>query len=147
MVFRKRLWLSVLCFVYVGACTHAQAPEPVPPVSKNRSVPEIGADSGVPVSSIEEDENELQNTLKWTTASEVENFGFDIYRALSEEGSFERITHDPIAGAGTIDEPQAYVYKDYKIKAGVDYYYYIESISLAGVREIFSPVIRAPAKN
>jgi hypothetical protein len=86
------------------------------------------------------------NTLKWTTASEVDNFGFDIYRALSEDGPFERITAEPIPGAGTIDEPQNYVFIDDKIDPTRDYYYYIESISLGGVREVFSPVIRAPAK-
>ncbi len=42
----------------------------------------------------------LANTLKWTTASEVENFGFDIYRGLSEDGPFEKITTEPLSGAG-----------------------------------------------
>lgn len=88
----------------------------------------------------------VRNTLKWTTASEVDNFGFDIYRSLAEDGPFERITSEPLAGAGTTDEPQSYVYVDEDIDSSKDYYYYIESISLGGVREIFSPVIRAPAK-
>jgi hypothetical protein len=86
------------------------------------------------------------NTLKWTTASEVENFGFDIYRSLAEDGPFDRITDRPLAGAGTTDEPQSYVFVDEDIDPSKDYYYYIESISLGGIREKFSPVIRAPAK-
>ncbi len=86
------------------------------------------------------------NTLKWTTASEVDNFGFDIYRALDEDGPFERITIEPMPGAGTTDEPQNYVFVDSEIDPGKDYFYYIESISLGGIRETFSPVIRAPAK-
>lgn len=86
------------------------------------------------------------NTLKWTTASEVDNFGFDIYRSLSEDGPFDRITTEPLAGAGTTDEPQNYVFVDSEIDPTRDYFYYIESISLGGVREVFSPVIRAPAK-
>jgi hypothetical protein len=88
----------------------------------------------------------LANTLKWTTASEVDNFGFDIYRSLSEDGPFDRITEEPLPGAGTTDEPQRYVFADEDIDPSKDYYYYIESISLGGVREVFSPVIRAPAK-
>ena len=91
-------------------------------------------------------EDPLVNTLKWTTASEVENFGFDIYRAETENGPFDRITPEPIAGAGTTDEPQNYVFVDAEIDPTRDYYYYIESISLGGVREVFSPVIRSPAK-
>lgn len=89
----------------------------------------------------------LSNTLKWSTASEVENFGFDIYRSTSEDGPFEKMTQEPIPGAGTIDEPQSYVWKDTSIKADVAYFYYIESISYAGVRERFSPIIKAPAKH
>ena len=88
----------------------------------------------------------MANTLKWTTASEVDNFGFDIYRSLNEDGPFDRITDDPLPGAGTTDEPQNYVFVDSEIDPTKDYYYYIESISLGGVREVFSPVIRSPAK-
>jgi len=88
----------------------------------------------------------LVNTLKWTTASEVDNFGFDIYRSVSKDGPFDRITSEPLAGAGTTDEPQDYVFVDDVIDPSKDYYYYIESISLGGVREDFSPVIRSPAK-
>jgi len=88
----------------------------------------------------------LKNTLKWTTASEVENFGFDIFRGDSEEGPFEKMTKDPLPGGGTIDEPQSYLWEDFDIEKGKDYFYYIESISMAGVRERFSPIIKAPAK-
>lgn len=88
-----------------------------------------------------------KNALKWTTASEVDNFGFDIYRSTSEDGPFDRVTEVPLPGAGTTDEPQAYEWYDFDIEAGLAYYYYIESISMGGVRERFSPIIKAPAKD
>jgi len=100
-----------------------------------------------PEKKVKEESEPLHNTLKWSTASEVENFGFDIYRSTSKDGPFTRVTSEPIPGAGTIDEPQSYVWKDFSIEPGTDYYYYIESISFAGVRERFSPVIKAPAKS
>ena len=109
--------------------------EPAP-----QAAPEDREDTGKGV------EDPPANTLKWTTASEVDNFGFDIYRGLDEEGPFERITDEPLPGAGTTDEPQSYVFVDRDIDPTRDYFYYIESISLGGVREVFSPVIRAPAK-
>jgi hypothetical protein len=87
-----------------------------------------------------------QNTLKWSTASEVDNFGYDIYRALSEDGPFERINPDPLAGAGTTDERSDYLYLDTAIDPHTNYYYFVESISLQGVRERFTPIINAPAK-
>ncbi len=88
----------------------------------------------------------LSNTLRWSTASEVDNFGFDVYRALSEEGPFERLTVDPIPGAGTIDTPSLYSYVDDTIEPETTYYYYVESISLQGVREQFTPIIKGAAK-
>jgi len=89
---------------------------------------------------------QLVNTIRWTTASEVENFGYDIYRATSEDGPFERITVEPIPGAGTSDEPQSYVYVDDTIDPSQGYYYYLESISMQGVRERFSPINYSPPK-
>ena len=95
----------------------------------------------------EESADPRKNTLKWTTASEVENFGFDIYRSTSEEGPFDRVTDEPLPGAGTTDEPQSYKWHDFDIEPGVAYFYYIESISMGGVRERFSPIIKAPPKD
>ncbi len=106
----------------------------------------VGDDPGAETTVSETRDKDLKNTLKWTTASEVENFGFDIYRSDSEDGPFERMTEDPLPGAGTTDEPQHYLWEDHDIEPGKDYFYYIESISMSGVRERFSPIIKAPAK-
>ena len=116
--------------------------------SAGEGSPEEGQDPPAesPTAGEEPADEPVVNTLKWTTASEVDNFGFDIYRSLNEDGPFDRITVDPLPGAGTTDEPQKYVFVDSEIDPTKDYYYYIESISLGGVREVFSPVIRSPAK-
>jgi hypothetical protein len=45
-----------------------------------------------------------------------------------------------------VDEPSYYQYADTDIDPTKAYYYYVESISLKGVREKFTPVIKAPAK-
>ena len=87
-----------------------------------------------------------RNTVRWSTASEVDNFGYDVYRATNADGPFERLTKDPIPGAGTTDEPQKYSFVDDTIDPHQAYYYYVESISLAGERERFTPVIAAKPK-
>jgi predicted small lipoprotein YifL len=118
---------------------------PTNPPSDEAAVQD-SAGAAEPVPTDDETGEPLANTLKWTTASEVDNFGFDIYRSLAEDGPFEKITEQPLPGAGTTDEPQRYEFVDEDIDPGTDYYYYIESISLGGVREKFSPIIKAPAK-
>ena len=91
-------------------------------------------------------EERLANTLKWTTASEEDNFGFDVYRGNTQEGEFERITVDPVLGAGTTDFPSEYQYRDDTIDPCKAYWYYVESISTGGTREKFTPVFRAKPK-
>jgi hypothetical protein len=88
----------------------------------------------------------LTNTIKWSTASEVDNFGYDVYRADVEAGPFKRLTKTPIRGAGTSDEVHKYQYVDSTNDPHREYYYYVESIALSGAREKFTPVIRAKAK-
>ncbi|MEM6454910.1 MAG: hypothetical protein AAF772_07425 [Acidobacteriota bacterium] len=88
----------------------------------------------------------LSNTLRWATASEVDNFGYDVYRGEAEDGPFERVTETPVRGAGTTDEPQHYVFTDDTIAPETVYWYYVESISLTGHRERFTPIFAAKAK-
>ncbi len=123
--------LPLLAALLLALSCHSMAPAPpVPP----------------PIMEPAGDEPPPTNTLRWSTASEVDNFGFDVYRGASEEGPFERLTIDPIPGAGTTDTPSQYQYVDETIDPGTTYYYYVESISLQGIREQFTPIIKANAK-
>lgn len=127
---RSTAWLLTLGALAL-ACSATPAPAPTP-----AAPPPPPAETPV----------EYKNTLRWTTASEVDNFGFDIYRGDHEEGPFERLTASPIAGAGTTDLTTEYSWEDHDIDPRRVYYYYVESISLQGVREQFTPIIRAKAK-
>lgn len=91
-------------------------------------------------------EQPLFNTITWSTASELDNFGFDVFRGLSESGPFVRLTPQPVPGAGTTDVTQSYEFVDDSIEPGVVYFYYVEAISLAGVRERFTPVFPSRPK-
>ena len=88
----------------------------------------------------------VANTPKWTTASESDNFGYEVYRGDSEDGPFVKLTKSPILGAGTTDETHQYKFVDDTIDPCKDYWYYVESISTQGNREKFTPVFKAPAK-
>ena len=80
-------------------------------------------------------------TLSWSTASEVDNYGFLVLRGDQEEGPFKVVTPKVIAGAGTSDVPHQYHWEDVEVVPGQTYYYYLESVSLQGAKEKFSPVI------
>jgi len=93
-----------------------------------------------------EERDPLRNRVKWATASEVDVFGYDIYRSDSPDGPFERVTPEPIPAAGTTDEPQKYVWIDPTNDPTKDYYYYVENISMSNQREKLTGVGHVPPK-
>ena len=50
--------------------------------------------------------------LTWETGSEMDNLGFHLYRSLSEEGPYERITVSLIPGLGSSPAGARYRYVD-----------------------------------
>lgn len=127
-------------------CACASAPPPTSAVDEQVEVAVATETVAEAASNGEDEEQEHSNTLRWTTASEVDNFGFDVYRGDQEEGPFERLTESPLAGAGTTDLTTRYSHEDTNIDPYRTYYYYVESISLQGIREQFTPIIRAKPK-
>ena len=88
----------------------------------------------------------ISNHVKWVTESELNNFGFDVLRGDCEEGPFTRVNENTIPGAGSSDIPNQYEFIDETIEAGKVYWYYVESISMSGEREKFTPTFQSRAK-
>jgi hypothetical protein len=76
-----------------------------------------------------------QVILKWSTESEINNLGFDVYRSGSPEGQFVKVNSSYIKGAGTNATPHDYQFVDESAVVGKTYYYYLETISFSGERE------------
>lgn len=91
-------------------------------------------------------EQRIANTVRWSTASEQDNFGYDVYRGNAEEGPFTKLNPEPIAGAGTTDVSHSYEFRDDAIDPCSSYWYYVESISTSGQHEKFTPTFQAKAK-
>jgi hypothetical protein len=89
---------------------------------------------------------ELVNRVRWTTASEVDNFGYHVYRGDTPEGPWTRITESPIAGAGTTDLTTRYEWTDDTFEPDHEYFYWVEAIAMDGSRERFTPILHAPPK-
>lgn len=85
-------------------------------------------------------------TIRWATASEVDNFGFNVYRGLEDDGPFTRVNSGIITGAGTSDIPHRYEFVDEEIDPYEVYYYYVESVALDGTTEQFTPVAEVGPK-
>ena len=73
--------------------------------------------------------------IKWATASEVDNAGFNLRRSLTRDGGFTLLNTALIAGAGTTGERQEYTFTDASAEPGVEYYYQIEEVAFDGKRE------------
>ena len=78
--------------------------------------------------------------LKWTTESEVDNAGFYIYRSETKDGEFKVVNQNMVQGAGTTGERNEYTWTDTTAKPNTVYYYRIEDVSHAGVREQLATV-------
>ncbi len=78
--------------------------------------------------------------LKWTTESEVDNAGFNIYRSPTKDGEFKVVNPTMIQGAGTTGERNNYTWKDTTAKPNTVYYYRIKDVSHAGVHKQLATV-------
>ncbi len=87
-------------------------------------------------------ENQIQ--LRWTTASEVSNAGFEIYRSAANKENFKKIAsyenHPELVGQGSSNKSNSYSYIDGDVVAGGNYYYKLADVSYSGERK-FSHVI------
>ena len=73
--------------------------------------------------------------VAWTTASEVNNAGFNILRSQARKGAFVKVNSTLIFGAGTTAEANTYTWTDKTAKPNTAYYYRIEDVSLEGTRQ------------
>jgi hypothetical protein len=84
--------------------------------------------------------NSVSVLVEWTTASELDTAGFNLYRGDSNSGPFTQVNQelipastDPLAGS-------AYSYKDTQVRAGRTYYYQLEEVEVNGTANRFGPI-------
>jgi hypothetical protein len=83
--------------------------------------------------------------VTWETASELNNLGFHIYRAVSAEGPYQRITETLIPGLGSSPSGARYRYVDSGRVNGTTYFYKLEDVETTGRTELHGPVSATPA--
>jgi hypothetical protein len=70
--------------------------------------------------------------VRWSTESEVNTAGFNIYRSTSEEGPWEKVNPQLIPGSPDPLRGGTYVFTDTAVIAGETYWYELEEVELGG---------------
>lgn len=78
--------------------------------------------------------------LNWTTQSEEENQGFQIFRSDHLNGPFAQITCSVIPGAGISQVLRHYQYEDFGVEKGETYFYKLADIDYHGRMNCHGPI-------
>jgi len=80
-------------------------------------------------------------TLKWVSESETNHSGYNIYRAETEAlGSALKINCQIIDDGAANGTQISYIYSDFETYNNMQYYYWLESVSLEGISQYFGPI-------
>ncbi len=71
-------------------------------------------------------------TVEWSTASELNTAGFNLYRSNNKDGSYVRINPELIPASTDLLIGGSYVFTDTHVSAGRTYYYRLEEIETNG---------------
>lgn len=70
--------------------------------------------------------------IQWTTESEIENAGFNLYHSESEDSVYQKINGELIPTRGSAMQGASYEYVDTEVRKGKPCYYKLEDIDLHG---------------
>jgi len=83
-------------------------------------------------------------TLNWITESEVNNLGFEVYRAPEEGADYLLLssyeTNPDLAGQGNSNTQQEYSYKDESVEPETTYWYKLSDVDFNGIRTFHDPI-------
>ncbi len=81
--------------------------------------------------------------LKWQTASEVNNSGFEILRSTAAAGTYQLVTPQLIPGHGNSTVAHSYDYVDSDVQENTTYYYKLYSRDFDGTRHEYGSIANA----
>jgi hypothetical protein len=84
-------------------------------------------------------------TVSWTTSSEIDSAGFNIYRSTEENGYFLKINTQLIPATGSPSAGAAYEFVDSAVKNRQIYWYKLEEVELSGKITVHGPVSAMPS--
>jgi len=79
--------------------------------------------------------------LSWETASEVDNLGFNIYKAEAPEAEKVRVNPAMILSKAMGGTSGAfYEYLDEDVETGKTYFYWLEAVDFALTKTLYGPI-------
>ena len=78
--------------------------------------------------------------VKWQTAQESENKGFNLYRGSSPAGPFEKLNGGLIPSGSVSREGRDYEFVDTAVSRGAIYYYQLEDVDVSGAVTVHGPI-------
>jgi hypothetical protein len=82
--------------------------------------------------------------LKWSTETEINNTGFNIYRLESEDGNDIKINSPIIPSKGSSTQGASYEFIDNDVQNRKTYWYKLEDIDLNGTSTMHGPASASP---
>ena len=82
--------------------------------------------------------------IKWSTESELDNAGFNLYRSEAEDVEYTKINSSLIPAKGFSTAGASYVFIDTDVQNRKTYYYKLEDIDLNGNSSTHGPVSATP---
>ncbi len=82
--------------------------------------------------------------IQWSTESEIDNAGFNLYRSETEDGEYIKINGSLISAQGSSTQGASYEFVDADVKNRKTYYYKLEDIDLNGMGKLHGPVTATP---
>ena len=83
--------------------------------------------------------NDGRAMVMWETGTEIDNAGFNLYRAASEDGPWVKVNQSLIAAEGDPISGAAYTFVDRPGRGA--FYYRLEDIDLSGETTLHTPVM------
>jgi hypothetical protein len=80
----------------------------------------------------------------WTTESEIDNAGFNVYRAKAKDGKYSKINTALIPAKGSATQGASYEFTDTNVQNRKTYWYKLEDINLNGTSTMHEPVSATP---
>jgi len=79
--------------------------------------------------------------IEWTTASELDTAGFNVYRSQNEDGPWEKVNPSLIPGSDDPLTGGSYQFEDHSVMPGVTYYYMLEDVETSGATSREGPQV------